>query len=559
MRKLLIKVFILSSVFYLNAQAQDLILINGNIYTVNEEQPWAEAVVITDGVIEYVGSNEQAKEYLHMETELVDMQGKLVLPGFHDVHMHPLEAYASPQSICELKGGQSIKRHLKRIENCLDEQKDDEWFIGWGHWIDDIIYSREMPKLLLDELIIDKPAVIFSLSSHSNWVNSLALEKMGWDAKSADPPGGIIVKDVDTGEPTGILFDNAADMLNELIYEPTETNLENAYHGLIEVMGELSANGITSIADARVYWSRKHHEVWLRAAREKVLQTRTVLDLWAYPQEGDEQIETLKSIYQNDKDNLLRISEIKTYSDGLIGNTTAAMKQEYDVNFEITDDNKGLNYLDQNRLTKFITELEKVGFNFMIHAIGDRGVHEALNAIESARSVNSDLSPRHRITHLDLVDDQDLMRFKQLGVIADLQLAGQWTHPSEYNPYTSIFIQDRIVNAYRVRDLYDAGTTITLSSDFDVSDMNPLVGIQNSITRGDQSLPSLEAAIQAYTLNGAYALNQDDITGSLEVGKFADLIVLDKNIFEIPEEQINTTTVLWTLLEGEEMFRHPDW
>ncbi len=559
MRKILTGFLILSCSLLLNAQAEDFILINGNIYTVNDQQPWAQAMVISEGVIEYVGENEKAKEYLNMETELVDLEGKLVLPGFHDVHMHPLEAYASPQSICELKGGQSIRRHLQRIEGCFDEQKDDEWFIGWGHWIDDIISSREMPRKLLDELITDKPAVIFSLSSHSNWVNSAALERIGWDADSPNPTGGIIVKDIDSGEPNGILFDNAADMINELIYEPTDQNLENAYLGLTEVMQELSANGITSIADARVYWSRKHHEVWLRAEQENTLQTRTVLDLWAYPQVGDEQIETLKSLYKNDKNSLLRISEIKTYSDGLISNTTAAMKQPYDVDFEITDDNLGLNYLDQNRLTKFITELEQAGFNFMIHAIGDRGVHEALNAIEAARSVNSNLNPRHRITHLDLIDNEDLPRFKELDVIADFQFAGEWTHPSEYDTHTSIFIKDRIANAYRVADLYAAGATITLSSDFDVSDMNPFAGIQNVMTRGDQSLPTLEAAIEAYTLNSAYALDQEDISGSLEVGKYADLVVLDQNIFEIPKDQIATTKVLWTLLEGEEMFRHPDW
>ena len=166
---------------------------------------------------------------------------------------------------------------------------------------------------------------------------------------------------------------------------------------------------------------------------------------------------------------------------------------------------------------------------------------------------------RHRITHIDLIDNVDLARFKQLGVIADFQLASDWTFPHEYNPYASIFIDKRVKYVYRIRDVFEDGAIVTLSSDFDVSSMNPFNGIKNSITRGDQSLPSLEEAIKAYTLNGAYALNQDDITGSLELGKYADLIILDRNIFEIPKDEINKTTILWTLLEGEEMFRHPDW
>jgi len=540
--------------------AADKIIINANIFTVNPTQPWADAMVITDGVVEYVGTNRQAREYLHMEAELVDLNGKLLLPGFIDVHMHPSEVYASPQEICILRGGKLIEQHIKRIENCIDKQQDEDWFLAWGHGIDDIIDSPIMPKTLLDEIIPDKPAVIFALSSHSNWINSAALEKIGWDSETPNPAGGIILKDLDSGEPTGILFDNAADIVNELIYKPTTKALDNAYYGFLQATADLSAHGITSIADARVYWTQKHHQVWQRIEQENALKTRMVLHLWAYPQMDDSQIDTLKSLYSNDPNSLLRISGIKTYADGLIGNTTAALKAAYSINYRINKDNTGINYFDQQRLTKFISELAPVGFNFMIHAIGDRGVHESLNAIETAQKINEhDYGRRHRITHLDLIDDVDLPRFKQLGVVADFQFAANWTHPHEYNPYASIFIKDRIKYVYRVRDLYDDGVTVTLSSDFDVSDMYPLLGIQNSITRDEQQLPSLEAAIKAYTLNAAFALSLDHITGSIEVGKYADLIVLDKNIFELPETEISEAKVLWTLLGGEEMYRHKDW
>ena len=432
--------------------------------------------------------------------------------------------------------------------------------MGWGYWIDEIIDSQTMPKTLLDELTGDKPAVIFSLTSHSNWVNSAALKKIGWDADTPNPPGGFIVKDEQSGVPTGIVFDTAADMINELIYEPTDRTVESTYYGLVDVQHEIASHGITSIADARVFWTQKHHEIWARAEREDKLKARSVLHLWAYPQFDDSQLETLKSLYNNEEDSLLKITGIKLYADGLIGNTTAAMKQPYDLDFGLSPSNRGLNYFDENRLTKYITELEKEGFNFMIHAIGDRGVHESLNAIESAIKANGkDLNRRHRITHIDLIDDEDLPRFKELGAIADFQFAGEWSHPSEYDPYTSLFIKDRVEYAYRIKSVFDSGAMLTLSSDYDVSSMNPLVGIENSITRGEQSLPSLEEAIKAYTLNGAYALDQEDITGSLEVGKYADLIVLDKNIFELPEGHISTARIMLTLLEGEVMFRHSGW
>ena len=172
------------------------------------------------------------------------------------------------------------------------------------------------------------------------------------------------------------------------------------------------------------------------------------------------------------------------------------MKTPYDIDFQILVDNRGLNYFDENRMTKFITELELTGFDFMIHAIGDRGVNESLNSIESAIKTNGpDIDRRHRITHIDLIDDEDLPRFKDLGVIADFQLASDWTHPEEYNSYAYDFISDRIKYVYRIKSIFDTGALVTLSSDYDVSTMNPLAGIQNSVTRGKQSLPSLEDAV----------------------------------------------------------------
>ena len=541
-------------------QAADMILANGRIYTVNAAQPWAQALVIQDGVIEFVGSDEQAKDYLHMETEWVDLEGRLVLPGFIDVHMHPSVVYASLDNFCYLKGGHSINNHLNRLKDCVHYQKGQDWFLGWGHWEADVMDSETPPRVLLDETVGDKPAVILSRSGHSSWVNTTALELLGWDSNTPNPRGGIIFRQTRGGEPNGLLFDTASDIVRELIYAPSTRALEHAYHGYLEAMEEIPAYGLTTIADARVFWTRKHHEVWQKIEQEDALKTRMILHLWAYPQKDDSQIGILKSLYSNEPGSLLRINGIKIYADGLIDNTTAAMKSPYAIDYGIIQGNAGLNYFDQKRMTRFITELEKTGFNFMIHAIGDRGVHESLNAIESAINTNGVAHDRrHRITHVDLIDDVDLQRFKELGVIADFQLAAEWTDPLEYKPYAYDFIDRRINYVYRIRDLFDDGATVTLSSDFDVSDMNPLLGIENSISRGEQSLPSLEAAIQAYTLNAAYALALEDVTGSIEPGKSADLIVLDENIFEMPVSQISRAKVLWTLLEGRETYGDAAW
>ena len=362
---------------------EDLVLLNGAIYTVNDEQPWAEALVIEDGIITFVGLNKDAQSYINDDTKVIDLEGSFVMPGIHDVHIHPLEAFNEAISVCELENGIAIEEQLSTIEKCAKSNRDQEWVTGWGYGIEDILNTTENPAILLDQVVADRPALMMEYTSHSMWVNSKALELAGFMADTPNPPGGIIVKDPKTGQPTGMLIDNAGNMVRELLYaNPSQEMLDITYNGLLLALEELSKNGITSIADARVYWKRKHHEVWQRAASENQLTARVVLDLWAAPELGDEQIEILKSLYDNDPNSLLRASQIKMYSDGIVDVTTAAMKAPYDYSYEFTPDDRGINYFTQERITKFITDLAPVGFDFHIHAIGDRGIHEALNAIE---------------------------------------------------------------------------------------------------------------------------------------------------------------------------------
>jgi predicted amidohydrolase YtcJ len=248
----------------------------------------------------------------------------------------------------------------------------------------------------------------------------------------------------------------------------------------------------------------------------------------------------------NDPNSLLKISQIKVYSDGILINTTAAMLDDYVETLGEIPSKTGLNYFSESRLKKYITALDPVGFDFHIYAIGDRGVNESLNAIVAAQSGNR----RHRITHLEVVKPSDYPRFAKNNIVADMQVAGDFTQPDYWDENRPL-IGDRANNLVPLKSLYDAGARITLSSDWDVSSLNPFVGIQNALTRIPQNLPNLKAAIKAYTLNPAYALNQEDKTGSIEVGKYADFIQLDRNIFEIPVNTISNTQVLKTYLSGE--------
>ncbi len=535
----------------------DLILRNGVIYTVNEAQPWAEAVVVKDGVIIFVGTNDEVIAYEGAETQVLDLEGRMVMPGIHDSHLHPLEAGSPVTGTCLLEPNTPPEAFIPTFRRCAPDQIGTDWVLGFGHSIQPLLESERPPIDILDEAIPDRPVAILAETSHSVWVNSAALTAAGIDSNTPDPPGGVIDRDPETGKLTGILFDNAGDLVYEIALARTEELDELNYDGLLYSLKKLPQKGITSIAEARVYWTRGHLNAWQQAEREGTLSTRTVLGLWAYPQfDDDEQIAQLISMYDDDPDSLLRVTQVKMYSDGLIQNGTAALLEPYQLDFELPG-NVGLNYFDQERLTRYVTELERAGFDLHIHTIGDRAVREALNAIEAAQATNGDVvSPRHRLTHLELIHPDDRSRFAELGVIADFQVAGEFALP-EHAGEAAPLIGDRAFDMIPVRSIYNTGAVVTLSSDWDVNALSPFVGMEHALMRGEQSLPDLEAVIQAYTLNAAYLMRQQEQTGSIEVGKLADLIVIDQNIFEISQDKISNTKVQLTLLGGEVVYQHP--
>ncbi len=528
----------------------DKLLLNGKIYTVNENQPWAEAVYIKDGKIDFVGSNAEAKK-IAAAAEVVNLQGAMMMPGIQDIHMHPLEAASPFAGTCLLSNQETdAENFIEVLQECAPYQLATDWVLGSGHSVFTLLESERLPVEILDEAIPDRPAVIMEETSHSIWINSKALEWAGINANTTNPSGGVIVKDPETGKPTGVLFDSAGDLIMDEAWLPTDAIKKLNYKGLLSALKTINSYGITSITESRTYWKRDFQAAWLQAEQQGQLSVRAVLNLWMYPNEDDDfQINKLKSLYQNDPNRLLRISQIKVYSDGILINTTAAMLAPYVKVLGEIPSQIGLNYFTEQRLAKYIRALEPTGFDFHIHAIGDRGVREALNAVEQAQSNNG----RHRITHVEVVNTVDYPRFKQLNVIADMQVAGDFTHPNHWLENKPL-IGNRADNLVPLKSLYEAGATFTLSSDWDVSTLNPFVGMQNALTRAPQNLPNLATVIKAYTLTPAYALRQEKTTGSIEVGKFADMIVLNQNIFEVATDKINQTEVLQTYLNGNLVF-----
>jgi len=536
-----------------NAEAATHVFKNGQIYTVNEQQEWAEAVAISNNEIIFVGSNDDVESYIDSSTKIIELSGRMMMPGFHDVHIHPIESASENTDFIINESVTNPEDYIDEISAASVAKPGTDWLIGFGHSIFTLLdATSRSPREILDEAAPNRPVIIMEQTSHSMWVNSAALAIAGYTKDTPHPQGGWILRDEVSGEPNGILIDNAGNIVMDIAMAPTTESLQTDYNGLVEyTLPELAKYGITSISDARSFWQRDDHTTWLKADANDVLTARVAVGLWAYPSEKDEeQLADLKDLYTNNAESYLKFNQIKLYSDGIIINATSAMLSAYNIDLIGIPENKGLNYFTQARIEKYITALEPTGFDFHMHAIGDRGIREALNAVENAGSGDG----RHRITHVEFIDPADIPRFLELNVTADAQVAGEFTNPEHWHENDELIGATRADNAVPIKSLDSAGARITLSSDWNVSPFNPFIGLQNAVTRAPQEL-TLTKAIKAYTLNGAYVMRQEDKVGSIEVGKLADFVVLDRNLFDIAEDTINKTKVDMTVFDGEIIYQ----
>ena len=566
--------------------AADRILVNADFYTVNETQPWVEAIAITDGRIVYAGDDDGARKFEGENTEIIDLDGRFVLPGFQDAHIHPLEGAS-----LETFFGCRLERLSNEVDNpelwidylstCDDNERVIEFVLGGGHDLSQLVDLGRMPKEILDEAMPGVPVALMEKSSHSFWVSSAALEQAGITKDTPDPQGGIIVRDPDTGEPNGILTDSAGDEMAHFALQATPALQQARYESLLASQDMMTSVGITSATNARVYWDRGNHEPWLRAEQEGTLKTRSIMAIWAYPHmEDDSQLQTIKSMYRDghyEDGSLLRWSQVKFYSDGVVSNNSGAVIEPYTrfVYPSLAKRPRGGNYFTEERLNRYITELERVGFDVHIHALADRAVQESLNAIEYAQTQNPELvgKRRHQLTHLSLVHASDIPRFGELGVVPNIQITygddgGEEEEIAEPPPEDEdsggswiSLIANTQAEFSPLNEIHDAGGRIVISSDWDVSPMSPLVAVQTFVRdwAGDRTKDeALAFVLKAHTLNPAWAMQHDEVTGSLEVGKFADLVVLDDNLFEIPTNRIRHTRVASTWLAGQVVYEAPE-
>ena len=531
----------------------DTVFTNGRIYTVDADRSWAEAVAVTNGRIAYVGQSEAATEYVGPNTAVVDLDERMMLPAFQDSHIHPIYA-GIEASACDLNGLGGLAGYRSAISEYAAANPDVPWILGGG-WSMSVFGPGGSPsRTIIDELVADRPVYLTSADGHSGWANSVALEIAGITEDTPNPADGIIDRHPDTGEPVGSLQEGAMNLVARHI---PPTSLETRLAGLRYSMNMLHGYGITSIQDAIV--NREELEAYESLDQAGELNLRVVGSLWWDREQEEEQIENLVALRDEfDKGGNLRPTTVKIMQDGVMENYTAAMLEPYLVE----SGTRGIPMVEPDLLKRAVAALDAEGFQVHFHAIGTAAVRQSLDAIEEALLENGQLGNRHHISHLQMIHPADIPRFKELDAVANFQPL--WAYADEYVTELTIpFIgEERAQWMYPIKSVQDAGGMLAFGSDWSVSTANPLPQIETAVTRksaNDESIPvfipeeriDLESAIVAFTLNAAFVNKHEDQTGSIEVGKLADLIVLDQNLFEIDPADISETNVLLTLFGGE--------
>lgn len=533
----------------------DAVYRNGRIYTVDANRSWAEAIAISGGRISYVGSNDGVAAHIGSNTEVVDLKGRMVLPGIQDVHIHPIGAGVEA-SACDLNAVTGVTAYRGKIAEYVLANPDVEWILGGGWSMADFGPGGAPNKSILDELVPDRPVFLSSRDGHTGWANSVALEIAGITKDTPDPVDGRIDRDPVTGEPIGSLQEGAQKLVTKFV---PETSMEDRINGLRYSVDLLNSYGITAITDAAV--TEESLQTYKALADRGELSLRVVGSIWWDRDRDMGQVAEIVALRDKYTAGLIDARTVKIMQDGVMENYTAVMLEPYLIPGNV----KGIPMIEPELLKQVVATLDAEGFQVHFHAIGDGAIRQSLDAVEEALLENGRLGHRHHISHIQLFNPADIPRFKELDVVANFQPL--WAYADEYiTDLTIPFIgEERARWLYPIKSVQDAGAMIAFGSDWSVSTANPWHQIETAVTRKDainddmesfipEERIDLETAITAFTINAAFVNRKEDTTGSIEVGKYADIVVIDQNLFEIEPEAISDTNALLTLFEGRAVF-----
>ena len=545
------------------SQPQETIYTNGFIYTVDPGRAVAEALAVRDGVITALGSNQEVQAQVSDQARVVDLNGRMLMPGIHDMHAHPKEAGEKYNFQCAFPFTFSIDEIVAKLTACAADTPKGEWIRG-GQWAMELMQSDIVPnKTILDAITREHPVYLGDSTVHGAWLNSRALEVLGIDANTPDPAGGVILREPGSTEPTGILIDNAAYDVLKQIPAYTDEQYENA---LVWAMHEMNKVGVTSVKDAAADSNAlKAYRSLDQAGRLTMKVSASIVWRMAWTDTREKELENLKLRADYATQNV-GTNFTKIMLDGIPPTRTSAMLEPYLPDETHGDSFTGKLIHTPAQLAEDMVYLDVQGQTVKIHATGDRAVRVALDAIEAAREANGDSGLMHEISHAELIHPDDIPRFKQLNVTAEFSPI-LWYPSLLVEVMAGVIGEERANRFWPIKSLQDAGAHLIYGSDWPsvVPDPNPWPGIEAMVTRQDpygvrpgklwpEQAITLEDALRIFTINGAVAAKNADRTGTIEVGKSADFIVLDRNIFQVPVEEISETQVVLTVVSGEEVY-----
>ncbi len=542
------------------SQPADVIVTNARIYTVNPQQSWAEAIAVRGDKIIAVGNRKQVEALRGPATKVIDAGQRLLLPGFTDCHIHFMEGSLGLTRV-DLNNAATIAEIQKRVKTYADAHPTEPWIQGMG-WIYPTFGPSALPnKKTLDDIVPDRPVYLVAFDGHSSWANSKALAMAGIDRNTPDPPNGKIVRD-ENGDATGALKEAAGDLVGSKTPVPTRAERLDALRKGIREANRVGLVRVHSAGQDFEYLDlyselRNHDQLTVR------FYVSYFLDPPGLTPESTTLIENARRQYHDD---WIAGGAVKTMLDGVVEAHTAAMLAPY------TDDltQSGKLFWDPDKYKATIADLDARGLQIFTHAIGDKAVRLALDAYQNAAAVNHTKDARPRIEHIETISAVDVDRFGKLGVIASMQPLHSYPDDDTLNIWARNIGPERASRPWVWRSIQDKGGALAFGSDWPVVTLNPWRGVQTALTRQTsegnppggfvpQQRLNLEDTIRGYTLGAAFAGRREKTEGSLEPGKLADFILLDRDLFNIEPSQIGKTEVLITVVGGKIVYQSPNW
>ena len=544
-------------------KSADVVVLHARIYTVNARHPWAHAVAIRDGKILAVGTDTEITRYRGAATKLIDAKGRLVLPGFTDCHAHFLDGSFTLQQL-NLDDATSIGEITRRVKAYASAHPNDPWVLGRG-WMYPVFGASGLPnKKYLDEVVPDRPVYLESYDGHTWWGNSKALEAAHITKDTANPPGGEIVRDPASGEPTGAIKEDAADALvRRAIPQPSRKAKLQALRAGMKLANQF---GVARVHVPGGVYAHQDDLQSVDALEE--LRRRGELTVRFYlayrldpPDMSPSQLQEILQARERYHDDWIEAGAAKFFLDGVIETHTAAMLAPYSNAPSLSGDL----LWEPEKYKRLVAELDRHGIQIFTHAIGDRGIRLALDAYEEAATNNGTKDVRHRIEHIEDVSQADIPRFGGIGVIASMQPLHAYPNQDAFEAWVPSVGPERAQRAWAWHSIQAAGGILAFGSDWPIVTLSPWPGLQNAVTRqtteGEPKggwIPaqriSLAEAIRGYTLNAAFAGHREKTEGSLEPGKLADLIVVSQNVFNVNPLRIGETKVLLTMVGGRVVY-----